>query len=86
MKIALNDDRLVMILEILIRRYGIANTLTIANFRKVLDGAPARFVINAGIFGDDLVLHVDPTGPQAVSENDLRDLEWDAKEEKESIH
>lgn len=86
MKIPLNDDRLVVILEILIRRYGIANTLTIQDFRRAVAGSPTRFEITAGVFGDDLVLHVEPRSEREITTEELRDLEWDADEEKESIH
>ena len=76
-----DEALLVMIVEILVRKYGSCDTLVLEDFRRLLDGAPRRFRIAAGLAGDDLLIHIDAMDEETISIADLDEIEAGMGEE-----
>jgi len=85
-QIPIDEGFLVIIMEILVRKYGNLNTLVIEDFRRLLEGSPKRFSLTAGIYGNDLVLHVEAEGEERVTLADLEIEEWKENEGESTVH
>ena len=83
-EVPVDEALLVILSEILIRRFGENNTLLLPNFREALVGTPKRFALWAALSGDDLVIGIDAQNQETINLDDLHEAE--AEIEKEQVH
>ena len=74
---------LLIAMEILVRKFGVLNTLVIEDLYKTLEGAPRQFGVSLMVAGDSLVIHTHGIGDETITADELRAVEL---KDEETIH